>query len=118
MLSSSQCEKKEEYIERIQTLDFETKAAIAAHIQEVAGFSMLYCRAVIGSPCLQSASLSAVFQLTHSQENVLDLHWLESDEMQPEEMETVLRIMASLLRQLLDQRDTHLEVLVSVYFIL
>lgn len=33
-----QCEKKEEYIERIQTLDFETKAAIAAHIQEVFDF--------------------------------------------------------------------------------
>lgn len=30
-----QCEKKEEYIERIQTLDFDTKAAIASHIQEV-----------------------------------------------------------------------------------
>nr|XP_029481680.1 girdin-like [Oncorhynchus nerka] len=29
-----QCEKKEEYVERIQTLDFDTKAAIAAHIQE------------------------------------------------------------------------------------
>lgn len=26
---------KEEYIERIQTLDFDTKAAIASHIQEV-----------------------------------------------------------------------------------
>ncbi len=33
--SSFQCERKEEYIERIQTLDFDTKAAIAAHIQEV-----------------------------------------------------------------------------------
>lgn len=30
-----QCEKKEQFIERIQTLDFDTKAAIAAHIQEV-----------------------------------------------------------------------------------
>lgn len=30
-----QCERKEEYIERIQTLDFDTKAAIASHIQEV-----------------------------------------------------------------------------------
>lgn len=43
MLSSLQCEKKEEYIERIQTLDFETKAAIAAHIQEVPGFPALWC---------------------------------------------------------------------------
>lgn len=31
----SQCEEKEEYIEMIQTLDFDTKAAIASHIQEV-----------------------------------------------------------------------------------
>lgn len=36
-----QCEKKEEYIERIQTLDFDTKAAIAAHIQEVSDCYMI-----------------------------------------------------------------------------
>lgn len=35
LLFHFQCEEKEEYIERIQTLDFETKAAIAAHIHEV-----------------------------------------------------------------------------------
>ncbi|KAI2523465.1 coiled-coil domain containing 88A, partial [Homo sapiens] len=29
-----QCQKKEEFIERIQGLDFDTKAAVAAHIQE------------------------------------------------------------------------------------
>ncbi|XP_017272316.1 girdin isoform X3 [Kryptolebias marmoratus] len=81
-----QCEKKEEYIERIQTLNFETKAAIAAHIQE----------------------------LTHSQENVLDLQWLESDEMHPEDMETVLRNMATLLQQLMDQRDAHLETIADL----
>lgn len=34
-LFNFQCEKKEEYIERIQTLDFDMKAAIAVHIQEV-----------------------------------------------------------------------------------
>lgn len=38
----TQCEKKEEYIARIQTLDFETKAAIAAHIQEVPGSLCLH----------------------------------------------------------------------------
>nr|XP_033481077.1 girdin-like isoform X2 [Epinephelus lanceolatus] len=76
-----QCEKKEEYIERIQTLDFDTKAAIAVHIQE----------------------------LTHSQENVLDLQWLESSEMHPDELEAVARNMATHLRNVLDQRDTHLE---------
>ncbi|XP_071360179.1 girdin-like isoform X2 [Trachinotus anak] len=80
-----QCEKKEEYIERIQTLGFDTKAAIAAHIQE----------------------------LTHSQENVLDLQWLESSEMNPDEVEAVARNMAMHLRHLLEQRDTHLEVPIS-----
>uniref|UniRef100_A0A3B4VEZ6 Girdin-like n=1 Tax=Seriola dumerili TaxID=41447 RepID=A0A3B4VEZ6_SERDU len=81
-----QCEKKEEYIERIQTLDFDTKAAIAAHIQE----------------------------LTHSQENVLDLQWLESSEMNPDEVEASARNMATHLRHLLDQRDNHLETIAEL----
>uniref|UniRef100_A0A3Q2R2F8 Girdin-like n=1 Tax=Fundulus heteroclitus TaxID=8078 RepID=A0A3Q2R2F8_FUNHE len=80
------CEKKEEYIEKIQTLDFDTKAAIAAHIQE----------------------------LTHSQENVLDLQWLESSDVQPEEMETVMRNMATHLQHVLDQRDVHMETIVEL----
>ncbi|XP_038146667.1 girdin-like isoform X1 [Cyprinodon tularosa] len=81
-----QCEKKEEYIERIQTLDFDTKAAIAAHIQE----------------------------LTHSQENVLDLQWLDTGDVQPEEMETVLRNLTTHLHCVLDQRDNHLEAIVEL----
>ncbi|KAM7009857.1 girdin-like isoform 2-T2 [Tautogolabrus adspersus] len=81
-----QSEKKEEYIERIQTLDFDTKAAIAAHIQE----------------------------LTHSQENVLDLHWLESSDVHPEELEAVARNMATHLRHLLHQRDNHLETIAEL----
>lgn len=51
-----------------------------------------------------------VYQLTHSQENVLDLQWLESSEVHPDELEAAARIMAMHLRHLLDQRDTHLEV--------
>ncbi|XP_047435561.1 girdin-like isoform X4 [Mugil cephalus] len=81
-----QCEKKEEYIERIQTLDFDTKAAIAAHIQE----------------------------LTHSQENLLDLQWLDSSEVHPDDMEAVARSMATHLQHLLDQRDTHLETIAEL----
>uniref|UniRef100_UPI0037E8927B girdin n=1 Tax=Semicossyphus pulcher TaxID=241346 RepID=UPI0037E8927B len=81
-----QSEKKEEYIERIQTLDFDTKAAIAAHIQE----------------------------LTHSQENVLDLHWLESTEVHPHELQAMARNMATHLQHLLDQRDTQLETIVEL----
>lgn len=53
---------------------------------------------------------SRVYQLTHSQENVLDLQWLESSEMNPDEMEDIARTMATHLQHLLDQRDTHLEV--------
>ncbi|XP_036796295.1 girdin isoform X2 [Oncorhynchus mykiss] len=74
-----QCEKKEEYVERIQTLDFDTKAAIAAHIQEV----------------------------THSQDSVLDLHWLEASELCAEDLET-------LFRRLVDQRDTQLETILEL----
>ncbi|XP_045547116.1 girdin isoform X2 [Salmo salar] len=74
-----QCEKKEEYVERIQTLDFDTKAAIAAHIQEV----------------------------THSQDSVLDLHWLEASELCAEDLET-------LFRRLVDQRDTQLDTILEL----
>ncbi|RVE75720.1 hypothetical protein OJAV_G00001690 [Oryzias javanicus] len=81
-----QCDKKEEYIEKIQTLDFETKAAIAAHIQE----------------------------LTHCQENVLDLQRLESGDMHPEEMEAAVRTVAACLQHLLDQRDAHLEAIAEL----
>ncbi|KAF3841902.1 hypothetical protein F7725_023853 [Dissostichus mawsoni] len=76
-----QCEKKEEYIECIQTLDFDTKAAIASHIQEV----------------------------THNQENVVDMQWLESGEMPPEDLDSLSRNLAFHLIRLVDERDTQLE---------
>uniref|UniRef100_UPI003AAC5ABB girdin n=1 Tax=Centroberyx gerrardi TaxID=166262 RepID=UPI003AAC5ABB len=81
-----QCEKKEEYIERIQTLDFDTKAAIASHIQEV----------------------------THNQENVVDLQWLESGEMPPEDLDNLSRNLAFHLKRLVDERDTQLETIVEL----
>ncbi|XP_051815462.1 girdin isoform X6 [Acanthochromis polyacanthus] len=81
-----QCEKKEEYIERIQTLDFDTKAAIASHIQEV----------------------------THNQENVVDLQWLESGEMPPEDLDGLSRNLAFHLKRLVDERDTQLETIVEL----
>lgn len=34
-INPSQCERKEEFIERIKQLDIETQAGIVAHIQEV-----------------------------------------------------------------------------------
>ncbi|KAK6328614.1 hypothetical protein J4Q44_G00005920 [Coregonus suidteri] len=81
-----QCEKKEEYIERIQTLDFDTKAAIASHIQEV----------------------------THNQENVVDLQWLEGGELPPEDLESFSRNMAFHLKRLVDERDDQLETIVEL----
>ena len=41
-----QCERKEEFIERIKQLDIETQAGIVAHIQEVSGGALGWCLAV------------------------------------------------------------------------
>lgn len=81
-----QCQKKEEFIERIQGLDFDTKAAVAAHIQEV----------------------------THNQENVFDLQWMEVTDMSQEDMEPLLKNMASHLKRLIDERDEHSETIVEL----
>ncbi|XP_043098881.1 girdin isoform X2 [Puntigrus tetrazona] len=81
-----QCERKEEYIEKIQSLDFDTKAAIAAHIQEV----------------------------THCQENVFDLHWLEMEGLCPEEWENLCRSISTNLKMLVDQRDRQFEAIVEL----
>ncbi|KAK3507599.1 hypothetical protein QTP70_029669 [Hemibagrus guttatus] len=81
-----QCEEKEEYIEKIQTLDFDTKAAIASHIQEV----------------------------TQNQENVLDLQWLEGGESPPEDLDSLSRNLAFHLRRLVDERDEQLETIVEL----
>ncbi|XP_036057472.1 girdin isoform X2 [Onychomys torridus] len=81
-----QCQKKEEFIERIQGLDFDTKAAVAAHIQEV----------------------------THNQENVFDLQWMEVPDMSQEDIEPLLKNMASHLKRLIDERDEHSETIVEL----
>uniref|UniRef100_A0A4W4HBU8 Calponin-homology (CH) domain-containing protein n=1 Tax=Electrophorus electricus TaxID=8005 RepID=A0A4W4HBU8_ELEEL len=72
-----QCDRKEEIIEKIKLLDIETQAAIVSHIQEV----------------------------TDSQENVLDLQWLEEGKMCVEELDSLSRTMAFHLRKLIDERD-------------
>ncbi|XP_066530867.1 protein Daple [Hoplias malabaricus] len=72
-----QCERKEEIIEKIKLLDIQTQAAIVSHIQEV----------------------------THNQENVLDLQWLEVGELPAEELDPLSRTMAFHLRKLIDERD-------------
>ncbi|KAL1790457.1 girdin isoform X3 [Sigmodon hispidus] len=81
-----QCQKKEEFIERIQGLDFDTKAAVAAHIQEV----------------------------THNQENVFDLQWMEVTDMSQEDIEPLLKNMASHLKRLIDERDEHSETIIEL----
>ncbi|KAK7148004.1 hypothetical protein R3I93_012342 [Phoxinus phoxinus] len=81
-----QCNRKEEYIDRIQTLDFDTQAAIAAHIQEV----------------------------THNQENVFDLQCVEESESVPHDKDDLVRHLTFNLKRLVDERDQHAEMIVSL----
>ncbi|XP_069049458.1 protein Daple isoform X1 [Lepisosteus oculatus] len=81
-----QCERKEEFIEKIKLLDIETQAAIVTHIQEV----------------------------TQNQENVFDLQWLELADLPPEELDPLSRNMAFHLRKLIDERDDCTEVIVEL----
>ncbi|XP_031758169.1 girdin isoform X7 [Xenopus tropicalis] len=81
-----QCERKEEFIEKIQVLDFDTKAAVAAHIQEV----------------------------THNQENVFDLQLLEPTEMSSEDLEALLKNTSFHLKRLIDERDEYTETIIEL----
>ncbi|KAH1172105.1 hypothetical protein KIL84_007723 [Mauremys mutica] len=81
-----QCERKEEFIERIKQLDIETQAGIVSHIQEV----------------------------TQNQENVFDLQWLELPDMAPEELESLSRNMVFHLKRLIDERDECTELIVDL----
>ncbi|KAJ8291188.1 hypothetical protein GJAV_G00022410 [Gymnothorax javanicus] len=81
-----QCDRKEEFIEKIKLLDIETQAAIVTHIQEV----------------------------THNQENVLDLQWLELAELPAEELDPLSRSMAVHLRRLIDERDECAEAILEL----
>ncbi|XP_068796023.1 girdin isoform X4 [Struthio camelus] len=81
-----QCQKKEEFIERIQGLDFDTRAAVAAHIQEV----------------------------THNQENVFDLQWMDVSVLTQEYVEPLLKNMALHLKRLIDERDEHSETIIEL----
>ncbi|XP_059374197.1 girdin-like isoform X1 [Carassius carassius] len=81
-----QCNRKEDYIDRIQTLDFDTRAAIVAHIQEV----------------------------THNQENVFDLQCVEESECVPHDKDAIFRQLTFNLKRLVDERDQHAETIVSL----
>lgn len=49
-------------------------------------------------------------QVTHNQENVFDLQWLELPDVAPEELEALSRNMVFHLRRLVDERDECTEV--------
>ncbi|XP_062824892.1 girdin isoform X7 [Anolis carolinensis] len=81
-----QCQKKEEFIEKIQSLNFDIRAAVAAHIQEV----------------------------THNQENVFDLQWMDDNSLSQDCIEPLLKNMALHLKRLIDERDEHSETIVEL----
>uniref|UniRef100_A0A8C9WJ11 HOOK N-terminal domain-containing protein n=1 Tax=Scleropages formosus TaxID=113540 RepID=A0A8C9WJ11_SCLFO len=77
-----QCERREEFIQRIQSLDIKTQAGIATCIQEV----------------------------TQNPSAVLPLQWGELCALGGNELQGVFNSMAQHIQGLLAQRDTHLEV--------
>ncbi|KAM9376397.1 coiled-coil domain containing 88A [Pholidichthys leucotaenia] len=76
-----QCERKETFIQQIQSLDIETQAAIASCIQQV----------------------------TQDPRVVLPLQWEELVEAEDADLQLVFSSMAKQIQSLLAQRDTHLE---------
>lgn len=53
-------------------------------------------------------------QVTHNQENVFDLQWLELPDVAPEELEALSRNMVFHLRRLIDERDECTELIVDL----
>ncbi|CAJ1058721.1 LOW QUALITY PROTEIN: girdin [Xyrichtys novacula] len=76
-----QCEKKETFIQQIQSLDIETQAAIAGCIQQV----------------------------TQDPRMVLPLRWEELEEVEGADLQLVFSSMAKQIQSLLAQRDAQLE---------
>ncbi|XP_073484706.1 girdin isoform X8 [Aquarana catesbeiana] len=81
-----QCARKEEFIDKIQDLNFDTKAAVAAHIQEV----------------------------THNPENVLDLQSMDSTDISPDDLESLLKNISFHLKRLVDERDEQSETIIEL----
>ncbi|XP_010896641.2 girdin isoform X1 [Esox lucius] len=76
-----QCERKETFIQQIQSLDIDTQTAIAHCIQEV----------------------------TQDPRSVLPLQWEDLDGQQGGQLQVLFGSMARQIQSLLAQRDTHLE---------
>lgn len=53
---------------------------------------------------------AVVLKVTHNQENVVDLQWLEGGDLPPEDLDSFSRNMAFHLKRLVDERDDQLEV--------
>ncbi|XP_053314554.1 girdin isoform X2 [Spea bombifrons] len=81
-----QCERKEEFIEKIQDLDFDTKAAVASHIQEV----------------------------THNQENVFDLQLTDTADLSQEDLLSLLKSTSFHLKRLVNERDDQSETIIEL----
>lgn len=119
-----QCDRKEEMIEKIKLLDIETQAAIVSHIQEVSGAPwrretelairnqlLKGAQTLSSHPFVHVVVSSRRRQVTHNQQNVLDLSWMEEDvQLSPEELQPLSRCMAVSLQQLIEQRDKASEV--------
>ncbi|KAJ8246944.1 hypothetical protein GJAV_G00257040 [Gymnothorax javanicus] len=82
-----QCERKEEFIQQIQSLDIETQAAIATCIQEV----------------------------TQDPSNVLPRQWGELCAVEGVELQALFNTMAQHIQTLLFQRDSQLERIAELY---
>ncbi|XP_032830057.2 uncharacterized protein LOC116953879 isoform X1 [Petromyzon marinus] len=80
-----QCENKEAFIEKITQLDLETQAAIVNHIKEV----------------------------THNPENVLDLHWADSNAAESPDLPNHSSL-ANRLRDVVEERDSFSQTVVDL----
>ncbi|VTJ79811.1 Hypothetical predicted protein, partial [Marmota monax] len=52
--------------------------------------------------------------VTHNQENVFDLQWMEATDMSQEDIEPLLKNMALHLKRLIDERDEHSETIIEL----
>ncbi|CAH6849102.1 Ccdc88c [Phodopus roborovskii] len=59
-------------------------------------------------------NIKTYYQVTHNQENVFDLQWLELPDVAPEELEALSRNMVFHLRRLIDERDECTELIVDL----
>uniref|UniRef100_A0A803TGQ5 Coiled-coil domain containing 88C n=1 Tax=Anolis carolinensis TaxID=28377 RepID=A0A803TGQ5_ANOCA len=59
-------------------------------------------------------NIKTYYQVTHNQENVFDLQWLELPDVAPEELDSLSRSMVFHLKRLIDERDECTELVVDL----